>query len=137
MSDIPIKSFVLQGNLTLPYLSYQFANNETQNGLWQITIKDISYSSIAEVNYIVRLSTNLVKDLRFRNNKRETYHPCIATFLLKAKPSEKKKFQFERNWFQINCSDSELRLHFINAETEKAISSDCLIFVTVLLQQIK
>jgi len=137
MSEVQIKSFVLQGNLSTSYLNYEFANNETINGLWQMCIKDIAYSAVEDLNSIVRLSCNLVKDLRVENYRKETYNPVIATFLLKAKPTEKKIFQFEPFWFQINCANSELKLHFMDAESNLEISKDCKIFLTVLLKQIK
>ena len=138
MSDVPIKSFVLEGSLNLEtFLDYQFANNETRNGLWHMCVRDIAYTAVEELNLIVRLSTNLVKDFRLKNNRRETYNPAIATFLLKAKPTKKKIFQLEPIWFEINCANSELKLYFTNAETNIVCSNNCKVFVTILMQQIK
>jgi hypothetical protein len=100
-------------------------------------IKDVAYSSQEELNTIARLSTNLVKDLRIRNNQKETYNPTIASFLLKAKLNENKIFQFEPFWFQINSPNNEFKLYVSDAETNLNITSKCKVFVTVLLQQTK
>jgi hypothetical protein len=138
MSDAPIKSFFLSGNLnSIEHLSYQFASSETRNGLWQMCIKSVAFRSNEDLNNIVALSTNLVQDLRIQGYQRETYYPVINTFLLKGKPNETKIVQFEKLWFQINYSNSNLKIFLTDVERNEKVSCQCNIYATILLQQIK
>ena len=135
-----IKSLSEHGNLydyKQQYLNYEFANNETRNGLWQMCIKDVAYAAFEETNLIVQLSTNLIKDLRIRNNKPETFKPIVGSFLLKAKVGEKKLFQFEPCWFEINSSDTELKIFCTDAESGLTVANNCDLHLTVLLRQVK
>ena len=138
MSDVPIKSVVLNGNLKdNNYLSYNLANSETRHGLWQVAVKDITIAIYSEINVIGQISTNLIRDLRIRHNKTETFNPIISTVLLKGKNGDKKLQQFELVWFQITSSDTEIKIYITNAETNTIINADCAFFITLLLQQIK
>jgi hypothetical protein len=79
----------------------------------------------------------LIKDLRLKNYQHETYNPVISTTLIKGKKDEKKLQQMEQTWFLVNSSDSEIKLFFTNAESNIKIKHNCVLFVTVLLRQVK
>ena len=140
MSDIPIRAISLKQNLqTGSILKAQFVQSETKSGLWQICVRDISIIFNSDINIIAEIQCNLVKDLKFNNlsSGLQSYNPTISTFLMKGKANEKKFFQIEKCWFQVNAPNSKLKLYFRDAETEILINNDCKIIITILIQRIK
>jgi hypothetical protein len=140
MSDIPIRSFTLKQQLqTSSVLRYQLVQSETKSGLWQICIKDIAIIFYSDVNLIAYIESNLVKDLKYNNASGglQSYHPKICSFALKGKVNEKKLIQLEKNWFQVNAPNSDLKLYIRDVESDDLIIVNCELVVTVLMQRIK
>jgi hypothetical protein len=139
MSDIPIRAIFLQTDLSTNNLMIQLANNETKTGLWQICVKDIAISFKEDHNQIGQIECNLVKDLKvnINNAQVQSYNPAICTFLIKGKLDEKKIFQFDKCWFQINAPNTEIKLNIRDAETKILITGQTTFFITILIQRIK
>jgi hypothetical protein len=140
MSDIPIRSITLKGNFEQNgTLTFQLVHQETITGLWRISVKDIAISFKSDVNVIAEIQCNLVKDLKFDNTTSRVinYSPNIAMFVFKGKIGEKKNYQAERCWFEINAPNDELKITFVDAETNNRLDFNSLIFITILLQRIK
>ena len=138
MSDVAKKCIVLNANLKdVEYLNYNFAKSETRHGLWQVCVKDVAISFAEEINSIAQISSNLVIDQRLRNYTPETFNTVIATILIKGKIGEKKFQQIDQTWFEVNKSDSEVKLFFIDAESNERIKTNCKVFVSLLLKRIR
>jgi hypothetical protein len=145
MSDAPITSFVLKGNLkNNESLQYDFVNNECRLGLWKLCILNVGYECLfekrvlASVNEFVQINTNLVRGHQSKDGVLENYNVPMAHFLLKGSKGEKKMINFDKTWFYINSPGDQLNLYFLNPLTnEKTININIDIFVTVLIQQIK
>ncbi len=93
MSDLPIKSVVLKGNLrdNLCTLDYSLST-EDKSGLYQVCVRNILYEnkSIKNINHFALINCNLVKDVRQYQYSTQVYLPSIANVLFKATPTEKK-----------------------------------------------
>jgi hypothetical protein len=147
MSDAPIRTYVLRGNLSAlkdNSLDYSFANNECRLGLWKICVLNVGYEIlvekrvIANVNELVQISSNFVRDHKYNNSVIENYSPSLADFSLKGSKFDKKIIAFDKTWFYVNCAGEKLRLFFSNSlDGESLASMNINIFVTILLQQMK
>jgi hypothetical protein len=148
MSDAPIKSYVLRGNLNDlkngNCLVYDFVNSECRLGLWKICVLNVGYEILEEtrvagaVNQLVQISTNFVRDHRFNNSTIENYSPSLVDFLLKGTKSEKKLFTFDKTWFYVNCAGDQIKLYFLNSLNGNSLPlMNINIFITILLQKIK
>jgi hypothetical protein len=147
MSDAPIKTFILRGNLQKltkdEFLYYRFANNECRMGLWKICVLNVGYHitsavPVSQISEFVQISSNFVKDHRFVNSGNESYSVALCDFLMKGPKNERKLIQFDKTWYYVNCGGDELRLYFRNSMNgEQLPSTDINIFVTILLQQVR
>ena len=148
MSDAPIKTYVLRGNLTKltngNCLVYNFANHECRLGLWKICVLNVGYEILVDrkvtptVNELVQISSNFVRDHRFNNSIVENYSPSLADIPLKGNKQEKKIIVIDKTWFYVNCPGDQLKLFFSNSLNGNAIPSmNINLFVTILLQQVQ
>jgi hypothetical protein len=138
MSNAPIKSSVLNGNLnTGGSLSSQICDQSSNIsiGVWNICLSTICLDCKDPNGLFCEVSCNLVKDKRFNPETKqiETYNPSIATVFLKGR----KIVYVEKTWFTVNNQCNDLKLFFTNIETNKQIVIDCRIFVTLLFQRMK
>ncbi len=140
MSDLPIKSIVLKGNLrdTDCTLNYVLSTDD-KNGLFQVCVKDILYQnkSNGNISIFAQMKCNLVKDLRQFQHSTQSYLPSIANILFKASPTEKKIVNYEKTWFYVNAPNDVIKISFVDPATELSLNINCEVFVTVLLRQRK
>jgi hypothetical protein len=140
MSDLPIKSVVLKGNLrdNLCTLDYSLST-EDKSGLYQVCVRNILYEnkSIKNINHFALINCNLVKDVRQYQYSTQVYLPSIANVLFKATPTEKKIVNYENTWFFVNAPNDVIKISFIDPATEAPLNLNCEVFVTVLLRQQK
>jgi hypothetical protein len=138
MSDAPIKTSVLNGNLnrggTLSNEICQQSSNISL-GLWNICLSTVCIDCKDSNGFFCSVSCNLVKDKRLNPETKqlETYNPTIATIFLKGR----KIVYVEKTWFTINNQCSNVTLYFSNIQTKKLLVTDCEMNVTLLLQQMK
>jgi hypothetical protein len=147
MSDAPIKSYVLRGNLSKltngNCLVYNFANSECRLGLWKICVLNVGYEILVDkresiVNELVQISSNFVRDNKFNNFIVENYSPSLADFQLKGNKPDKKLFEFDKTWFYVNCAGDQLKVFFSNSLNGNSLPSlNVNLFITILLQQVK
>jgi hypothetical protein len=148
MSDAPIKTYVLRGNLnnltSNQYLTYNFINSECRLGLWKICVLNVGFECLVDkktnpaINEFVQISSNFVTDHRLDHSIVENYSPALADFLMKANKLEKKLIVFDKTWFYVNCPGEQLKLSFSNSlNGDNLASLNINIFVTILLQQVK
>jgi hypothetical protein len=148
MSDAPVKTYVLRGNLNKltneKYLTYNFVNSECRLGLWKICVLNVGFECLVDkktnptINEFVQISSNFVTDHKVENSIVVNYSPALADFLMKANKAEKKLIVFDKTWFYVNCPGEQLRLSFSNSLNGSVLDSfNVNIFITVLLQQIK
>jgi hypothetical protein len=137
MSDLPIKSVLLKGNLrdnqsTLNY----FLSAEDKSSLHQVCVKNIFYQnkSNSNISLFALINCNLVKDARQFQYSTQIYNPTIANILIKATPTEKKIVNFENTWFFVNAVNDVIKISFIDPTTEAPLNVNCEVFVTVLLR---
>ena len=147
MSDAPLRTIVLRGNLLKltkdEFLSYRFANNECRTGLWKICVLNVGYHIVIPdrappVSEFVQISSNFVKDHRFGSEGVERYSTALCDFLMKGPKNERKLISFEKTWFYVNSAGDELNLYFLNSLNGLPLTKfNVNIFITVLLQQIR
>jgi hypothetical protein len=137
MSDLPIKSVVLKGNLrdSSSTLNYVLSTDD-KNRLFEVCVNDVSYQnkSNANISSFSQIKCNLVKDLRQYEQSTQIYLPTIANILLKATPTEKKINFYDKTWFFVNAPNDVIKVSFVNPTTEAALNINCEVFVTVLLR---
>jgi hypothetical protein len=137
MSDAPIKTSVLNGNLNSGTLSSQICENSTNisNGLWNISFPTFCFDSKDQNGLFCSVSCNLVKDKRFnpQTKQLETYNPVLASLFLKGR----KIVYIEKTWFTVNNQCSDIILYFTNMQTNRTLTIDCEMFVTILFQRVK
>jgi hypothetical protein len=137
MSDAPLKSKVLSGNIRRANLSSEICEQSTNisTGLWNICVASICLDTKDQNGLFCAVSCNLVKDKKLNANTKvlETYNPVIATVFLKGR----KIVYLDKTWFTINNQCTEIKLFFSNIQTNEQIIIDCDLHVTVLFQRIK
>jgi hypothetical protein len=144
MSDAPIKTFVLRGNLQRltkdEYLFYRFANNECRSGLWKMCILNVGHriEVPSPISQFVQISSNFVKDHRLTDGVLESYSIALCDFLIKGRKNDASIETFDKTWFYVNCAGDELRLYFSNSLTGVRLGPmNINIFVTILIQQVR
>jgi hypothetical protein len=138
MSDLPIKSIVLKGNLRDTSLNYVLSTDD-KNELFQVCVKEVLYQnkSTGNISLFAQMKCNLVKDLRQFQHSTQIYLPTIASTLFKASTTEKKIVYYEKTWFYVNAPNDVIKISFTDPATEAALNINCEVFVTVLLRQRK
>ena len=144
MDDFPIRSVILKGNLitlnsTLTYNLLNVQAVASKKHVWEICVKEIGYENKtnASISQFAQIQCNLIHDIRLHDFKTQSYLPSIACLLLKAANREKKIVYFEKTWFEVNTPNDEIRLTFKDITTEREITTNCDIFVTLLMRQKK
>jgi hypothetical protein len=138
MSDAPIKTSILNGNLnrnsTLSNQICEYSSN-ISNGLWNICFPTFCFDAKDQTGIFASVTCNLVKDKRFNPETKqlETYNPVLASLFLKGR----KIVYIEKTWFTINNQCSDVVLYFTNIQTNRKVTIDCEMFVTILFQRVK
>lgn len=141
MCDYFLKALSLKGNLSdrESEIRLSLPNLNFKSSTWLVCLRDISYEnkSTQSLSVFAQIRCNLVRDLRLHNLATQSYMPVIGTVLIKASSREKKIVYFEKCWFEINAPDDTLKITFVDPITEKPLTNNFDIFVSVLLKQLK
>jgi len=107
-------SIFLKGNLNTNNgtLNIKLPFSEMRYNLWQISLFDISYECVENLNILVAISTNVLTDVCFKDNAEVTYNPIIGHFQFKGETNEKKCVHLMQNFFYINNFNENLTLFF-------------------------
>jgi hypothetical protein len=137
MSDAPIKTYLLRGNLNRGRFFVTPICTESTNisiGLWNLCISSICLDTKDSNGVFCSILCNLVIDKQLNlESKVETSNPPIATIFLKGR----KIVYIDKTWFTINNQCSDIKLFFVNLQTQQPPLIDCELYVTVLLQRVK
>ncbi len=138
MSDAPIKTYVLTGNLNRRgTLSTELCQENTNIsiGLWNMCISSICIDCKDQNGLFCTISCNLVKDKQLNPVTKvlQNSNSSIAAVFLKGR----KIVYLDKTWFTINHQSSELKLFFSNFQNNELLFADCELFVTLLFQRVK
>jgi hypothetical protein len=132
MSDAPIKTYVLNGNLNRSStLSIQICDQSSNIfvGLWNICIASVCIDCKDQNGVFSSVSCNLIKDKQFNS----FLNPPIATLFLKGR----KIVYLDKTWFTINNQCPDVKLFFSNVQNNDTLNIDCELHVNILLQRVK
>jgi len=112
-------SIFLKGNLKTKNgtLNVKLPSSEMRYNLWQISLFDISYECIENIDILGGISTNVFSDVCYKDNAEVVYNPIIGHFQFKGNTNEKKCVHLMQNFFYINNFNENLilffRFHFV------------------------
>jgi hypothetical protein len=148
MSNAPIKTLFLKGNLKDGIKIKLYPFSEFQQGRWNFSISQLIFNLKNEVNIngkvqsvkeICGLLCNFIKGTQYSvKNEIETIYQNLYMFILQGLKSEKKLINFEKKWSLINNLSEELKIYVTNLADSaifEEIESD--FYVLVLLQRIE
>jgi len=134
-------SIFLMGNLREKngVLDIKLPYDEMRYNLWQFAIIDYSFEcKVNQTNVLGKISTNFVTDTCFTENSEiVSYQPVICQILLKGNALSKQCIHLTPNWFYINSFNQKLQLFFKNIHTNELLSTDCNVYVSIIIQRIK
>jgi hypothetical protein len=138
MSDAPIKSYILTGNLNRRGLLSTELCQENTNisiGLWNVCVSSLCFDCKDLNGLFSKISCNLVieKQLNPVTKMLETSNSNIGAVFFKGR----KIVYLDKTWFTINHQSSELKLFFSNFQNNEPLLIDCEVYVTLLFQRVK
>jgi hypothetical protein len=109
----PLKTILLEGNLKDGRLRANLCTDylDIHTGNWNVSIKDLSYDSNADVNQCFNISTTFVtgKHLDEYSRIRDFQPPLQRIFLGK---KDKQLIRFDLLWFTVNNPSTLIELNF-------------------------
>jgi hypothetical protein len=127
MSNAPINTIFLQGNLLKSKLSIQYPISKFQKGIWQLAIDSLSYELISENDfgfdeYLCGLKCNWITGINYNvNNELITESPFIFQFQIKGKTC----IYNSKSWFEINSLTEFLICEVYNLSSNKLLKTNC------------
>ena len=107
-------SVFLKGNLknVKGRLEVKLPYSEMRYNLWQISLINLSYECLEDVNILGYISSNYITDICIKDGSEITYNPHLNHCLLKGSAGEKKCVYLNQNWIYINSFNETLFLNF-------------------------
>lgn len=137
LQHFSVKSVLLKATLKKP-LSYNlYPPTEFSDGIWNVAIVSLSYSSNQEIQVkdVFSISCNFVKGQKISTtNEIESYNQPFTTFLFEGTVLVKTIY-FETRWFHMNALSNELKFLCKN-ETNAQFQYNASVLIQVLFQRI-
>jgi len=142
MSNAPIKTLLLKGNLKNNFISAKlYPVTEFTQGRWNFCVSQMIYYLKEDLvkDKICGISTNLIKGQVFNtSNEIETVFQTLNIFLIQGKKNQKKLINFDKTWSLINNFSEDLNIYVSSIGNDDDISQiNCEVFILINLQRIQ